>query len=159
MKGAFRASMLLNSRVPETGAPLSASRRRGPNQTEKQMTKLNIAVLLAFAGALLVATTAGAAADPAKGKQIFLDAKCNKCHAVASQKIEAVAEEGDEAEEGAKPPDLSNAGADFKKAADVEAWITKKSERDGKKHRATFRGSADDLGSLAAWIMTLKKAG
>lgn len=125
------------------------------------MTRRAIAFLILSLAASLLATTAGA--EAAKGKEIFLAAKCNKCHAIESQSITVLApEEGDEAEEAdadaKKPPDLSNAGAAFKKASEIEAWVTKKLEREGKKHRSMYRGTPADLKALSEWLMTLKKA-
>lgn len=126
------------------------------------MTRRGLAFLILLLAALLPATLAGA--EEAKGKQAFVAAKCNRCHAIESQSIKVLApeegDEADEAEEGAtKPPDLSNAGADFKKSSEIEAWLTKKLERDGKKHRSMFRGTPADLKVLSEWLMTLKKAG
>ncbi len=122
-----------------------------------------IGFLLLFLATLVApaAWASPAPADAAKGKKLFLDAKCNKCHPVQSQAIEVVTVGGaldEEEEDEIKPPDLSNVAARFKSAAEVQAWITKTSERDGRKHQAVYRGSEEDLRTLVAWLLTLKTA-
>jgi len=105
-------------------------------------------ILFAF-GTLLFATSAFAG-----GPEVFQAEKCTKCHSVAGAKIE-----------GKKKPfvrDLSAVGA--KRDA---AWMTKyilgevgipskKDPAKEKTHKAKWKGSDADLGTLTAWLATMK---
>ena len=120
-------------------------------------------VLLAIAWLGLVAS--GAAADD--GKSIYLESKCNECHALAAEGIEVVepeeAEEedpfgfgDDEEEEEEEAGDLSNVGSEH----DAD-WLVKYLKKtvaneDGKKHRKRFKGSDEALRDLSAWLATMK---
>lgn len=136
------------------------------------MMKRSLVVLGAM---MLVMGMSGAAiaADeaPAPGKQLFLANKCNSCHTIASQGVEkksaAEAEEAKEtkepaaeAKEGAattskKVPDLGGVGVE-RKADWIVKYLSKLEAIDGKKHMKKFRGTDDELKTLAAWLESLK---
>jgi cbb3-type cytochrome oxidase cytochrome c subunit len=119
--------------------------------------------------ALTVARQAPVAAAPAApgapdGKSIFVTSKCNSCHAIESQKISAKKDstavdttEAKQAKEGKsrKAPDLGGVGVE--RTAD---WIIKYLQKletiAGKKHMKKFKGTDDELKTLAAWLATLK---
>jgi mono/diheme cytochrome c family protein len=84
------------------------------------------------------------------GKAIFSDAKCSNCHSISSQGIKGLRKEG-----GAKPNDLSNTGGKFK-AAWIEKWLLKEETLNNKKHMRKFKGTPEELHTLAAWLETLK---
>ena len=112
-------------------------------------------------GAALTLGSAGAA-RAADGKAVFTQLKCNSCHAISSQGIKVVEEEGEEAEEegddaASKPKDLSDVGT-HRTAAWIKDWLMKKVDLDGKKHRKKFEGKPADLEALATWLATLKEA-
>jgi cytochrome c553 len=102
-------------------------------------------VLFAFAG--LFAANSGN--NPEEGKKLFTDAKCQNCHSIESQNIEAKTKKKD-------TPDLSNTGA--KHDADFfMSYLTKKEAMGDKKHPVAFKGSDEDLKKLAEWLDSLEK--
>ena len=105
---------------------------------------------LATLAVLAATTTAGLAEEPA-GKKLFLDSKCNGCHAVESQGIEAV-------RDNSKAPDMSDAGALIPSAEWAKKFVMREEEKDGKKHMRPWKGSDKDLDQIIAWLMTLKKS-
>lgn len=101
--------------------------------------------------AILAATSAVGLGQDAAGKKLFLDSKCNGCHAVASQDIEAV-------RENSKAPDMSDAGTMIPNAEWAKKFVMREEEKDGKKHMRPWKGSEKDLEQIVAWLMTLKKS-
>jgi len=86
--------------------------------------------------------------SPSGGKAIFLQSKCDGCHAVSAQGIARTAP----APEGQEPPrDLSHAGRE-RDAAWIARWLQKKETVNGKKHIKGFKGSDEDLKTLAEWL-------
>ena len=80
------------------------------------------------------------------GKQIFLDSKCNKCHTVNSMDINSKKDDAS---------DLSDAGS----VGDVEflkSYLLKEAEIDDKSHKTKFKGSEEELNTLAEWLASLK---
>ena len=108
-------------------------------------------LLLATAFAALLGLTAPrtAAADA----KMFVEKGCNKCHSISAQKIEKKG--GDEEEGDTKVPDLSTIGKD-QNAAFFKAYITKEAEHDGKKHKIKFKGTDEELTTMANWLASLK---
>lgn len=83
------------------------------------------------------------------GKEIFLNSKCNTCHAIKSQDITS--------KQADKYPDLSNFGnADLSKE-DAIKYLNKEFDIKGKKHPVKFKGSKEDLSVLIEWLLTLKE--
>lgn len=96
--------------------------------------------------ALYGAAFAAAGEEPA-GKKIFVDSKCNTCHAVQVAKIETKSK---------KPaPDLSAVGSTHK-ADFLKKYLTKAEKINDKAHPAAFKGSDDDLKKVADWLGSLK---
>ncbi len=103
------------------------------------------------------------AAVPA-GQKIFLQNKCTQCHAISALKIAKVKSDEstadvdeDEALLGKKiePPDLSDVGK--KKEKDwIVKWLKKEVKLDGHKHKKKFKGSDEELDTLATWVASLK---
>jgi mono/diheme cytochrome c family protein len=83
------------------------------------------------------------------GKTIFLEQKCSNCHSVTSQGIKGLRPEG-----GAKPNDLSGEGDKFKTAW-FEQWLMKTATLNNKKHMRKFRGTPEELHTLAKWLESL----
>ena len=105
-------------------------------------------------------------AEAADGKAIFLENKCNDCHAIAAEGIALAesddsgaaddpfgAEEGEDEEEDS--PDLSGAGKEHDSAW-IADYLKKKVKLDGKKHRKRFKGSNDELKTLSDYLAGLK---
>lgn len=90
----------------------------------------------------------GLAEDEHPGKALFVKAKCNSCHTVESEGIEATRESD-------KTPDLSDAAALVPGAEWATKYIKREEEKDGKKHRRPYKGSDKDLDTIVAWLLTL----
>ena len=99
--------------------------------------------------AILILVVAPSNADDA-GKKAFVDAKCGRCHTVASADIKASVKS-----EKMKGPDLDKIGA----TRDVE-WITKFVKReiklDDKNHKSQWKGTDEDLETISKWLASLE---
>lgn len=133
-------------------------------------TVLGRAVLAATLLLLVFASApARAGGSGEKGKKLFVDSGCNKCHSLLAEGIEVVeddeeAEEADdddpfgmdEDEDEEEPPDLSGIATHWKHGEDgLKDWLNKKLEIDGDLHKKKFPGERGELKTLAAWLMTL----
>lgn len=106
---------------------------------------------LAVAGAFVVGTSVGAAAQDAavkKGEELFTSEKCTLCHAVAGK--------------GNKKYPLDGMGAKLT-AADIREWLTnpdamqaKKADKPLMKMKSFKTLSAEDLDALVAYVGSLK---
>ncbi len=104
------------------------------------------------------------------GKKVFLDSKCNQCHAVKDQgiaKTETPKSEEDEAEEEEEkvdPPDLSEVCNGIVKSKidwpkDLDGWVQKTVlNSDGKKHKKSYKGTPENRKMLVDWLLTLCKS-
>lgn len=99
---------------------------------------------LMFLGALSIAAALPAAEGEA-GKQVFLDAKCNQCHAVASVGIEATTKL-----ESAKGPDLG--GYVTETPAELMDFLQREVEREGSKHKKEYEGTDEELAAILEWL-------
>ncbi|HUG54837.1 MAG TPA: cytochrome c [Vicinamibacteria bacterium] len=106
----------------------------------------------AFA-AVLTAAVAGLAAlaGPAEGavldgKQIFLEQKCNMCHAVSSASIERTGK--------VKGADLAGLAAK-EDATWLAKYLRKQADKKGKKHLKPFTGTDEQIGALISWLQKL----
>jgi mono/diheme cytochrome c family protein len=109
----------------------------------------------ALLATLGVACLLGARSTPgnAEGKAIFLANKCSNCHAISAAGI---------ARAGAAPsglpkapPDLTGVGSRHT-AAFIVKFLRKEETIEGRKHILKFKGTDDELGTLAAWLCTVK---
>ena len=92
------------------------------------------------------------------GQQVFVAQKCQMCHTVFSADIgEPKAEDAkeEEEEEVSGPPDLSLAGTG-RTAEWLSLFLQKKETLNEKKHMLKFKGTDEELATLANWILTLK---
>ncbi|MBF0493347.1 MAG: c-type cytochrome [Deltaproteobacteria bacterium] len=128
------------------------------------MRKSVMIEIAALALALTFASAPSWAAGNAAGKKVFLDNKCNKCHAMKSEGISALPKEAgaDEAEAGGAakkdPPDLSKIDAAFLKTKatpedSLKAWLKKEVDVNGAKHKKLFNGADADLASLVSFLL------
>lgn len=117
-------------------------------------------VALAAALLLIGLTSAALAGEDPPGKKAFLRNKCQQCHTIDALNISKVEgeeeEEAVEGEEKVDPPDLSGAGKE--RTAEWHAKWLKKEEKTkkGRKHKKKFKGTAEELTVLSAWLATLK---
>jgi mono/diheme cytochrome c family protein len=95
----------------------------------------------AFVGLWLAALPASSA--EIDGKKVFLDQKCNMCHAVTSADIEQTGK--------VKAPDLAGAAAKHD-AATLTKFLRKQEMIKNKKHIKPFTGTDDELAALVAWL-------
>lgn len=126
-------------------------------------------ILSAVALAMAMSGTARAADEEPAGKKLFIDNKCNSCHTIESQGVEkrssADAEEAKDGKDAEakeetsakkkKVPDLGGVGIE-RKADWITKYLQKTETIDGKKHMKKFRGTDEELATLAAWLETLK---
>ena len=105
-------------------------------------------VMLSVVVTLLGVASMSSSQDP-PGKKLFLDAKCNGCHSVESQGIEAV-------RDNSKAPDMSNAGTELPSPEWAKKFVTREEAKDGKKHQRPWKGSDKELSQIVDWLMTLK---
>jgi mono/diheme cytochrome c family protein len=103
-----------------------------------------------IAGLLAVCGGGGANAQDA-GKDAFLAQKCNQCHAVSSAGIVATA-----TSEKMKGPDLT--GEIAKLGVDwARKFVVREVQKDGKQHKKEYKGSAEDLDAILAWLAKQSK--
>lgn len=110
-----------------------------------------------IAGAVLGFSLIGAVFAPAgvaraaDAKDLFVSGRCMRCHSVEAQGIAAKPRAGEEDE----VTDLSKAGAD-RTAEWMQQYLRREADVDGVKHRQKYRGSDEDLKTLALWLARLK---
>lgn len=87
-------------------------------------------------------------AEGPSGKDIFVNSKCNTCHAIKSQGITS--------KQADKYPDLSNVGNVDITPENLTKYLNKEFDINGKKHPVKFKGTEDELKTLVGWLLTLK---
>jgi mono/diheme cytochrome c family protein len=107
------------------------------------------AAALLVVPAVLAPTQAEEAAAP-DGKAVFLAQKCNMCHAVPSQGIEAKM-----TSEKMKGPDMTGQTSRLK-ADEVTGFLRKTGQIEGKTHSKEFTGTDAELQAVIAWLASLK---
>lgn len=113
---------------------------------------LVLATTVVMAGSLFLGSAAsGAAGEPAgggaedAGRALFLSSKCDLCHALSSEGIEARAKS-----EKMRGPDLSVVEA--RDAEWTARYLRKLETLDGEEHKKGFAGSDEDLAKLIEWL-------
>jgi len=109
-----------------------------------------LATVLLFAPTLLFLGVSESAAGDADGTTLYTTHKCNMCHAVASAGVEAKTKS-----ETMLGPDL---GGTAREAAWITQYVKKETDIDGKKHKATFKGTDEELDALIKWLAAQAKA-
>ena len=85
----------------------------------------------------------------AADKDLYQQAKCDRCHAVASEGIEATTKSA-----RMKGPDLDGLG-ESRTAEWIVQYVKKEVNLDGKDHRSKYTGTDSDLETIAEWLVTL----
>jgi cytochrome c5 len=80
------------------------------------------------------------------GKKVFVDNKCSMCHTVTSAGIESKKSDA---------VDLSKVGKD-RTVEFLTKYLKKETKLNDKDHKASFKGSDEDLTILVQWLSTLK---
>ena len=111
---------------------------------------MNFLLLTCF---LLVLITIALSKDKG-GKTIFINQqKCNLCHSVSTQGIEAKTKS-----DKLKGPDLIGL-ADKYKAEWIGRYLKKKVDKNGKYHTKSFKGTDEELQALVDWLLEQKAEG
>lgn len=82
------------------------------------------------------------------GQKIFLNSKCTACHSVVSAGITS---------NNKNAVDLSNAGKNYKTDFMIR-YLNKEEKINGNLHKIVFKGSSEDLNTLAGWLISLKSS-
>ncbi len=97
-----------------------------------------------------VVLLAPANADAQDGKAVFLEKKCNVCHAIESQEVEKTSK--------VKGSDLSDAGNTVESAEWLKGFLLKENESEAGKHKKTWKGTDEEMDAVIGWVMGLKKS-
>jgi cytochrome c2 len=109
------------------------------------MKKFSMLVLAAVA--LFAFANLQAGEGKKDGKEIFIAAKCDKCHTLDAAGIKIAP----------KKTDLS--GIVAKLPADkMDKYLLKETDANGKKHMVKFMGPKEDLAVMVKWITSFKAA-
>lgn len=100
-------------------------------------------------GLLLVAAAGLAEENP--GREAFVAAKCDQCHAVASVEIVATTKL-----ESAIGPDLG--GYVTETPGELLRFLQREVEIEGSKHKKPFKGTDEELAVILDWLGTLEPA-
>jgi mono/diheme cytochrome c family protein len=109
----------------------------------------SLAVVVLFLG--LIGMLSAQEKKTLDGKQVFMDQKCNMCHAVSSADIQATTKS-----ERIKGPDLTGTLANRDATAVSEVLRKKKNTASGKPHPKAFTGTDEELGAMVAWLQKQK---
>ncbi len=85
------------------------------------------------------------------GKEQYMSAGCNTCHAVASVEIEAKT-----TSEKMRGPDIGGFKSD--NVDELVQYLRKETELDGKKHMKGFKGTDEELQVIIDWLGSLEAA-
>lgn len=127
-----------------------------PHTPSPQPSKLTlkparaILVMVAIVTALALLAPYTADASELDGKAIFMAEKCNLCHAIPAEGIEAKVKS-----EKMRGPDLPTAEEAEDKELLLE-YLRQDAEIDGEKHKKAFKGSDEELGALVQWIESMR---
>lgn len=84
------------------------------------------------------------------GKTVFLEAKCNTCHAISSLEIEAKNKSANN-----KAPDLSKVEIKYERDF-LKKYLHKEEAINEKKHPVSYKGTDEDLEILLSFILSLQ---
>lgn len=84
--------------------------------------------------------------EAASGKKIFTEQRCNQCHAIESEGIEAKIPD--------KYPDLSSLKGDYT-AGQLKGFLMKEEKINNKKHLMKFGGTDAELDALVKWLLKI----
>jgi hypothetical protein len=81
------------------------------------------------------------------GDKIFIESKCNSCHSVEAENIEAKVKKN-------SANDLSDIDID-KDAEFLAKYLTKSEKINNKLHPVLFKGSKEELNELTSWLKSI----
>ena len=108
---------------------------------------------LSLAVLSLIFVSASSGEEVAAGQQVYLDQKCNMCHAVSTVGIEAKT-----TSEKMKGPDLVGLAKHetLADAATLAKYIKQEAKLDGEEHKKGFKGTDEELQALVDWLLEQK---
>jgi mono/diheme cytochrome c family protein len=118
--------------------------------SEKELTMHRLGWLIVGALLLLLALPATGADSP--GKTAFLAQKCNLCHGVEAEGIEAKT-----SSEKLKGPDLTLV-ASRHDAEWIAKFVKREIQQNGADHKKEFKGSDEELQAIIDWLKALAAA-
>ena len=102
-----------------------------------------------MSAALLVLFLVPSMPHATDGQDLFVEEKCDRCHAIASLGIEATTKS-----DRMRGPDLGE--TDQQRTAEwIVRYVAKQIELDGKSHRTTYKGTQENLEAIAKWLSQL----
>jgi len=87
------------------------------------------------------------------GQKAFEAAKCNNCHSIEKLKMERKIQS-----EKMAGPDLSKVG-DKHDAAWIVKFALREVQLEGKQHKNEYKGTKEDLQTIADWLAAMKSGG
>jgi cytochrome c2 len=105
-----------------------------------------IAVLVLMLAAGTGVVSGEAAAGDSAGAELFLAAKCNMCHGVASADIMAKSKS-----EKMLGPDLGGVTERYD-AEWISKYMRKQVQKDEKDHKKEYKGTEEDLTAMIQWL-------
>lgn len=111
----------------------------------KKLTASVLSLIVVFVISLSITNTAQGE-EGLNGKDVYLDKKCQQCHAIESEGIEAKIKD--------KYPDLSTM-TDGVDAELLKKYLLKEEKINGKNHLMKFNGSDEELDAVVNWLLSL----
>jgi cytochrome c551/c552 len=109
------------------------------------------ALVAISAAALILVVATAPVSYAADGKALFAEKKCDLCHTIESQGIQKKSEK-------MKGAELSDAGNRVSSADWLKKFLTQEELKEGEKHQRKWKGTDEELDTLANWILSLKKS-
>lgn len=108
---------------------------------------------LSLATLSLIFVSASSGEEVAQGQQVYLDHKCNMCHAVSTAGIEAKT-----TSEKMMGPDLVDLAKHetLAEVATLAKYIKQEAKVDGEEHKKGFKGTDEELQVLIDWLLEQK---
>lgn len=114
----------------------------------KKLTASILSLIVVFAITLSFTNTAQGE-EGLDGKEVYEAKKCQQCHAVESEGIEAKIPN--------KYPDLSTMTGDYD-ADLLKAYLLKEEKINNKNHLMKFNGSDEELDAVVNWLIHLNES-
>jgi mono/diheme cytochrome c family protein len=114
-----------------------------------EVLRMRKAIAILSLAVFALAVGLASVAQAADGKALFVEKKCNLCHAVDSQGIEKKSAK-------MKGAELSDAGSRVESADALKKFLTQETMKDGEKHKKKWKGTDEELDTIVEWVMSLK---
>ena len=115
----------------------------------RKVSAMFLSVAVVFSLAFVMNYNTAQSEEGIDAKEVYTDQRCNNCHAIES--------EGIEAKMGDKYPDLSKLTGDYD-AETLKKYLNKETKINKKNHLMKFGGSDEELDAIVAWLLELHEA-